>query len=210
MKTIIYIHGANASPLSFNYLAQRLPSHEIQFVTYATFDRVADTIYKIVKDIESFGIDVCLIGHSLGGVIATNVSYASPFVKKIVAISSPHGGSEIAQRLSWFHPRYPMLKEISPNGEAIAPVAKRGAIVPTMCVVSCGGSTPVFKQLNDGVVTVESQRALRNATAFEELDLNHFETLLSPRTVEIITDFIFKENNEDERTEQHEGDVRSS
>lgn len=197
MKKVIYIHGANASPSSFNYLCQVLPPHIMSFVNYATFDRAVDVIARVAQEIEDLGEKVYLVGHSLGGVISVNISYATTLIEKIVTISSPHGGSEFAQRLRWFHPRYPMLREISPNGDVIAPIAKRGAVVPTMCVVSKAGSTPLFNEANDGVITVDSQLVLNNAE-FCELELNHFETLLSTQTADIIEKFIFKEDHEDD------------
>lgn len=201
MKKVIYIHGANASPSSFNFLTQVLPPHDKTFISYATFDRAVDVIARVAMEIESIGEKVCLIGHSLGGVIGVNVSYATALIDKIVTISSPVGGSEFAERLRWFHPRYPMLKEISPHGDIIAPITKRGAVVPTMCIVSTAGSTPLFKEANDGVITIDSQKQLDNAL-YCELPLNHFETLLSIQTADIIRRFLFEEANENDRTGQ--------
>jgi hypothetical protein len=58
-------------------------------------------------------------------------------------------------------------------------------------IVTTRGASPWIQEPNDGVVTLESMRA---RTDFElvELELNHYEVVISNRVVDLILDRIKK------------------
>jgi len=57
-------------------------------------------------------------------------------------------------------------------------------------VVTTGGSNPFITAPNDGVVTVESMKHLPDQMELVLSESTHYEVVLSPKTVNIITNRI--------------------
>lgn len=187
MNTIWYIHGANASPTSFNYIKSQLPEHQSVDISYSATEPIGETIAKIAKQLDR---PVHIIAHSLGGVIAVVLSQLKPhFVKSIVTMGTPFGGSEIATRAAVLVPFDPFISNITTFNPILLACRMRGAVVPTMTIVTTKGGNAFETAPNDGVVTVSSQLALANATVVVQVPLNHFESLLCPSTIKTITTF---------------------
>jgi hypothetical protein len=62
---------------------------------------------------------------------------------------------------------------------------------PFLSIVSTAGALPFMNEVNDGVVTIDSQRAI-SATRTVDVDSNHFEVMQDPKTVAEVSRFIFK------------------
>lgn len=200
VSQIWFIHGANASPTSFNYIKDVLKEdpayHDIQFVdvVYDAGEKLASNVKTITSNLPA-RTTISLVGHSLGGVIATAVSQrafigsGSCNINRIVTMSSPLGGSESADYLKWLYPNYSLFSNISTKNKTIQDMNKIGAIVPTLSLVTTSGNNPLYPTANDGVVTVKSQRAL-DGVDYIEVPFNHFEVLLSPDVAEHIRIFL--------------------
>lgn len=198
-----FIHGANASPGSFTYIKEKLREDEAFFdttfvdVNYDCSEKLAGIVKEIANDC-SKDIPISFIGHSLGGVIATAVTqrirlYELPVdVKKVVTLASPLGGSESADYLKWLYPSYTLFKNISTKNKLITDLKLVGAVVPTLSLVTTSGNNPLYPTANDGVVTVNSQRALRGVD-YIEVPHNHFEVLLSKNVVDHMRLFLASE-----------------
>lgn len=184
-----YIHGANASPTSFSYIKQMLPDHDLRDVSYSCSVPVMKTITTLVARAKEEGRPIRIISHSLGGIMALHLSFNAPNVEKIVTLGTPFGGSKIASLMRWLTPSQ-LFDDIHPQSGAVRTLFANKLAVPVRSIVTTGGKLPVFHEPNDGVVTVESQKAL-SGPEYIEISTNHFEVLLHPTTVDLIQEFLF-------------------
>jgi pimeloyl-ACP methyl ester carboxylesterase len=187
---LVYIHGASATGESFNYIRSHITGVAETIVEYNSsngFDRnLADMIQQLQ------GVDRLLfVCHSLGGIYALHL--AEEFRNQVigaVTLSTPYGGAESADYAKYFLPFSRLLRDIGPSS---APVTSSNAIKiqhPWLNIVTTRGDSPWIMQPNDGVVTVSSMRH-RSDMQFKELYINHYEVVMSPKTVDIIKEFVY-------------------
>lgn len=142
---------------------------------------------RIVSNIEQI-VFVC---HSLGGIYALHLADDFPQnVLGAVTLSSPYGGAENADYAKYFLPFSRLLRDIGPSS---APITSSNAIKiqhPWLNIVTTRGDSPWIMQPNDGVVTVASMRH-RSDMQFKELYINHYEIVMSSKTVDIIKQFVY-------------------
>lgn len=190
MRSIWYIHGAHSSPRSFAWLKDQLPSHQQFNVEYGHSKSVLKVVDALVEQITHSHTPLTIIGHSLGGLIALNLSHRAPgHIQKVVTIASPLGGIGAASVLRWVFP-VPLMADIHPSSKLITQIKFRPPPVPTLSLVATSGRTPLISEPNDGVVTVASQTCLAGPT-YVQVPVNHFEILLAEDTVKSIVDFVF-------------------
>ncbi len=200
LKEVWFLHGANATPASFNYIKESLrqdPEFDECIFTDITYDCQENLVSVITVLALSAPSDrqLYLVGHSLGGVLAVAISqrikhFEMPVtIRGIVTMSSPFGGSETADYLRWLYPHYHLFKSVSTQNRMILDLKAVGAVVPTLSIVTTSGNNPLSSTANDGIVTIISQRSLPNAK-YIEVPHNHFEVLVSPGTVDHISVFI--------------------
>lgn len=190
---ILYIHGANATELTFEFIRQNLPTHTGLCANYSVDTPIVENIQNIEKlCIEEYGKKPFhIIAHSMGGLIALKlINNKKLNIKKLITLSTPFNGHRFAEFLKWVFPGYRLYDDISPSSDFIKEIQKMRFDVPIQSIVSINGYNPVFRQPNDGVVTVESQLTLKDAEFFE-IDLCHFEILLSKDVVIKIEEFFF-------------------
>lgn len=195
MKHIAYIHGLNSSPLSFSYIAENLPEHKSYLIRYKSHQRLGDSIAEVLAQLPP-DQKLTLVGHSLGGVIAALIAGDNPGrIEKLVGISSPFRGSRAACTLRWLPGSMLVFDDIVPRGHHIVKCRDLTLEVPTLSIITTGGHLQTSPEPNDGVVAVESQKGLRFGKKIE-INANHFEVLLSDRTVGILEDFIFGDDDD--------------
>lgn len=188
MKTILYLHGAGATPLSFRFIITNLPEHKsltIQMDPRESVDSIVERVATEIKDQE----DLTIIAHSLGGLVGVGL-LGLPNVSRLITMSSPFGGHPAALIMSlWSHET--MFKDLSPYSSTVRRLQRRwtAANKPHLAITTTSG-LPIMGYENDGVVTVASQTAL-DGPKYEKLDLNHFEVLLSDATVLAIENFVW-------------------
>lgn len=187
---LVYIHGASATGDSFNYIRQHLDHPDEVVIEYDSqngFDCNLADMKRIVSNIEQI-VFVC---HSLGGIYALHLADDFPQnVLGAVTLSSPYGGAENADYAKYFLPFSRLLRDIGPSS---APITSSNAIKiqhPWLNIVTTRGDSPWIMQPNDGVVTVASMRH-RSDMQFKELYINHYEIVMSPKTVDIIKQFVY-------------------
>lgn len=188
---IVYIHGYNSSGKIFNYLISQLPKHNAIVVEYNSSHSVENSVEKALElapQEEPFFI----IGHSLGGIIAHYLATSYDLnVKGLVSISTPFGGHDVAGKLKWFYPRIKVFWDLSPSSACMRGLQEVEPPCPFLSIVSTEGALPFMNEANDGVVTIDSQRAI-TATRTVDVDSNHFEVMQDPKTVAEVSQFIFK------------------
>jgi len=175
---ICWVHGAKASPRSFNYLLGLLPDHALMMYEYRVETPLRDNIARL-EELAAAQSITRFVGHSLGGVIAAEM--VKRHGGKGVAIASPLGGSDLAN----FMPVSQMLFDVA----SLQPIF-RGLNAHTFntdflsIVASNDGG------YSDGVITVKSQKGARGSL-LAHFDANHFEVLLDPAVAELIRNHLF-------------------
>ena len=198
---IVYVHGALSTRNSWNYIRQKF-SEKLEdvsekpveeFIKYDLNKELADDIVtKMVATISKLigkgDIDkLVLIGHSFGGVLSVEAArelsddLESLKIKcKIITLSAPFAGSEIASMLRILKPLSLFFKNVG-HGDFIQAFCKRKLPYKTHMFVTTEGGVDWMPQANDGVVTVASQKFFENdpLATIQEAKVNHFEILLS-------------------------------
>lgn len=174
---ILFIHGANSTRRTFNYMRQRLDKHNPLFFEYDTHNPCAENIKIAQLAVDVLKPDV-IVGHSLGGIIAT---YIKTDAKK-VTIATPFGGSALA---NWF----PMYSQLMRDVATTSPLIRglRGKTVDGerfLAVVANGLDGNGF----DGVISTRSQMAL-TGPQYLVVDLNHFEVMVDDEIITAINNF---------------------
>lgn len=199
-KDVWFIHGANASPASFNYIKDAL-KHDPEFKEYFLVDVSYDCQENLASTVKALAASApkdrqfYIIGHSLGGVIASAVAQRIKHfdlpcnIHGVITMGSPFGGSESVDYLQWLYPQYHLFRSINTRNRLILDLKATGAVVPTLSLVTTSGNNPLFPTANDGVVTVASQRALPRAK-YIQVPYNHFEVLVNEETVDHIKVFL--------------------
>lgn len=191
-NSIVYIHGAGASSLSFNYIKSNLPEYSSFDISYQTTDTLEKNLHTIKNTLESnFDSDpINIISHSLGGNIAAILKTEFGMnINKLVTMSTPFAGSKMLYLASLIYPTTQLFKDAKHTSKFMCKT-KNVILDNTLCFVTTAGYNPVVGlEPNDGVVTVKSQKTVR-PTKMIELPLNHTEVLLSPQVITDIKKFI--------------------
>jgi pimeloyl-ACP methyl ester carboxylesterase len=188
LPLIWYIHGAASTPASFLWIKSQLYSHDAVDVSYTNKEPLADTISYLRQRASEEKRPINIIGHSLGGVIAAAIAQEI-WVRRIVTMGTPFGGSMAASVMRWFMPTQ-LFRDISQQSPVMTNLKLKPPKTPILSFVT-DSSLVVLGERTDGVVTVSSQKALKGPT-YITIPCNHFEVLLSHEVVSITNDFIFK------------------
>ncbi|CAM6054526.1 unnamed protein product [Sphagnum tenellum] len=159
MKTIWYVHGAGASSKSFVWLKTQLPRHRTRLFEYALGESLQDCIERLSIDVTSHGEPGIVIGHSLGGLIASGV-VNQPNINGLVTICTPFGGLAVAMFLKMLKSDQ-LFRDLSPLNPALRAIRK-GVVAsgkPHLAIVGTSG-LPYSNEVNDGVVSLDSQTAI--------------------------------------------------
>ena len=186
---VVYIHGASATGDSFNYIRDQLDYPNETLIEYNSqngFDQNLSDMKSVVATLS----DVVFVCHSLGGIYALHLADTFPDqILGAVTLSTPYGGAESADYAKYFLPFSKLLRDIGPNSRPIKTASQITIQHPWLNVVTTRGDSPWIMQPNDGVVTVSSMQH-RKEMQFTELYINHYEVVMSPKTIEIINHFV--------------------
>ena len=187
---IWYVHGANSSPKSFNFIKASLPAHEHRDFSYDCETPLPKTIDAFVELLKGEDEPPHIISHSLGGVIALAASKRAE-VGKIVTMSSPFGGSKVASLFRWIAASR-LLDDIHVHSSTMVGLRHQSFADSDIMsfVTTSGGVFEGVTEANDGVVTIASQTALKGPD-YITIASNHFEVLLCADVADKITDYLF-------------------
>lgn len=188
---IIYIHGANATGESFNYIRDHLKHDDELVIEYSSkngFENNLSYMKTLLVDYDNMFF-VC---HSLGGIYALHLAHHfNQQVLGAVTMSTPYGGSHAADYAKYFLPFSRLLKDIGPNSR---PMKLTNAIKiqhPWCNIVTTSGESQWMVEPNDGVVTIASM-SHRNDMELVTQASNHYEVVISPKTVSTLKNRIAK------------------
>lgn len=187
--SIILIHGANASPTSFNYIKTKLPDAEYHIIHYSVANDFSLNLEQMLSDLDS-SKDYHILSHSMGGLYALHLSQHIS-VKSSISVSTPFGGVASADWGKYMLPSYQLFRDVSTQSKPITSLRHLKLDMPWKQIITTRGNVPWLKKPNDSVVTVESMKA-RSDMEHIYIDESHNEVLLSDELVEIVRkDFFF-------------------
>ena len=176
--TVIWIHGANQSSNSFNYLSEKCNFENEIFVKYDSSNKFYENLDLIYDQIGA--IERCfLIAHSMGGV------YALHLLKKLnvvgaVSISTPFNGSRTADWAKFVVPKYQLFKDAGRRSDPIMSGHDINISCTWIQIVSMTGGVPYHEGPNDGVCTVASMEHRKADMEIARVATTHFEVMVSP------------------------------
>jgi pimeloyl-ACP methyl ester carboxylesterase len=188
MKTVAYIHGLNQTSRCFGYIMQNLPDQKRIVIDYDSHQPLELSLQQVLRQLPKAG-ELSLVGHSLGGLIATLIAHERE-LQELILISAPIAGSRAARIAKWIPGSPAIMRDITPTSSRIVQACTTKISVPTLSICSVTGHLAAEKEPNDGIVTIASQKALpfgRKA----EVKANHFEILMHDRTVDLIRKHLF-------------------
>ena len=180
---LVYIHGANATSESFNYIRSKLGSGiDLNYDSRNGFENnLADMLTKLINV-----KDIAFISHSLGGIYALHISHAVPDqILGAVTLSTPYGGAEVADYAQYFLPFSRLMRDIGPSSWAMKQAKKIKIQHPWTNIVTVKGQSPFILAANDGVVTIASQKHHEDMELVL-VDYNHYEVVLADPVIDII------------------------
>jgi pimeloyl-ACP methyl ester carboxylesterase len=186
---LVYIHGANATSESFNYIRSKIGSGiDINYDSRNGFENNLAAMKISLMSTK----DICFIAHSLGGIYALHLANAMPDqVVGAVTLSTPYGGAEVADYAKYFLPFSRLMRDIGPNSWAFKQADKIKIKHPWTNIVTIKGQSPFMLAHNDGVVTIASQKHHIDMELVE-VDYNHYEVVLAESVVNLIKERIKK------------------
>lgn len=183
---LVYIHGASATAESWNYIRDNVGGDDY-CLEYSSDRGFKNNLEELSAFVEAESDPVFFIAHSLGGIYALHL--ANRFPEKTlggVSLSTPYGGSNAADYAKYFLPFSRLMRDIGPNSWPMKASASISVQWPWLNVVTTKGQSPWITEHNDGVVTVSSQTHHGEDMDLVEVELNHYEVMLSPKVVKII------------------------
>ena len=188
--TLVYIHGATATSVSFSYIRTHLTHDEI-LLDYDCTNGFYRNLDQMIAQLSSVD-NLFFIGHSLGGIYALHL--ADHFKDKTlggVTLSTPYGGSNEAAYLKLLFPFSRLLREVSPCARPISDLQKMEVPKSWTNVVTKKDNGLWRTEPNDGIVTQASMK-YRPDMELIDLDVNHYEIVVCPDVINIINDRIKK------------------
>jgi len=183
---VIWIHGANQSGLSFQYLRSLTRFKNELVVDYDTSNKFFNNLEMLSNKIKQVRGPYFIIGHSLGGLYALHLTKYVDIVGA-VSISTPFAGSWTADWARFFVPTYQLFREV---GRRSIPIKESQGInlkVEWTQIVSTRGNVPYHGGQNDGVCTIKSMKSRKDMELIE-VPHTHFEVMCSDLVAGIILD----------------------
>lgn len=182
MPTIVLIHGAHQSSVSFEYMRHALPGFQYINIEWSPTGGFHNNLDEMISAIKPLG-PVYLIGHSMGGIYAAHLSQHIHCIGG-AAIASPWGGSRHADWFNMLMP-YILYKEVGTRSPVILKAREFDLPGRWINFVSTKGNIPGMKKPNDCVLTLESMTARSNLKT-KYIEATHYEIMLSTQLIHCI------------------------
>ena len=180
---LVYIHGANATSESFNYIRSKLGNGiDVNYDSRNGFENNLMDMQASLKDQKN----LVFVAHSLGGIYSLHLANSMPeVVKGAVTLSTPYGGAEVADYAQYFLPFSRLMRDIGPSSWVMKQARNIKIQHPWTNIVTVKGQSAFMHEPNDGVVTIASQKHHKDMELVE-VDYNHYEVVLSDVVVKLI------------------------
>ena len=181
----IYIHGANATPISWNYISEHVGDGiRLSYNSANSFKDNLDNMIAKLDGIKEFEF----IGHSLGGIYALHLANYFKYKANIngaVTLSTPFGGVNIPYITRYMFAWHQLIKDIVPIAWPIKTLDSYMLPCRWCNIVTTSGHAPWILEPNDGVVSINSQKHRKDMELIE-INCNHYEIVLNQNAVDII------------------------
>jgi pimeloyl-ACP methyl ester carboxylesterase len=186
---LVYIHGANATSESFNYIKSKLGNG--LDLSYDSRNGFQNNLNDMKSTLSNY-TNLVFIAHSLGGIYSLHLANAMPTaVKGAVTLSTPYGGAEVADYAQYFLPFSRLMRDIGPSSWVMKQARNIKIQHPWTNIVTVNGQSPFMHEPNDGVVTIASQKHHKDMELVE-VDCNHYEVVLSDTVVKLVKERVNK------------------
>jgi len=184
---LVYIHGASATSDSFNYIRSKVGKGvDINYDSRKGFENNLSDMLERLATVD----DIFFVAHSLGGIYSLHLANAIPKrVLGAVTLSTPYGGAEVADVLTFFMPFSRLMRDIGPSSWAMRRADSIKIQHPWANVITMKGQSPFIPEDNDGIVTISSMKHHIDMELIE-VEFNHYEVVLSDEVVKIIKERI--------------------
>ena len=186
---LVYIHGANATSESFNYIKSKLGTGlDLSYDSRNGFENNLKDMQSTLQNYKN----LVFVAHSLGGIYSLHLANSMPeSIKGAVTLSTPYGGAEVADYAQYFLPFSRLMRDIGPSSWVMRQASRIKIRHPWTNIVTVKGQSPFMHEPNDGVVTIASQKHHADMELVE-VDYNHYEVVLSDVVVELIKERVNK------------------
>ena len=184
--SVIWVHGANQSGLSFQYLRSLTRFKNELVVEYDTSHKFKNNLEIIAKQIIQLRGPYFIIGHSMGGLYALHLTKHVD-VAGAVSISTPFAGSWTADWARFFVPAYQLFRDVGRRSIPIKEAQDIKIKADWTQIVSTKGNVPYHGGQNDGVCTIKSMKSRKDMELIE-VPHTHFEVMCSDLVAKIILD----------------------
>jgi pimeloyl-ACP methyl ester carboxylesterase len=182
---IVYIHGASATADSFNFIREHIKDKNIA-IEYDSAHGFEENLKEMKEVVQKYK-NIIFICHSLGGIYALHLASLFPErVKGAITMSTPYGGAEVADYAKYFLPFSRLLKDIGPSSWPMKTAKHIKIKHPWVNIVSTAGKSPWMTVPNDGIVTIASMKKHQQDMDIVEVDVNHYEVVISHHVLDII------------------------
>lgn len=185
---IVFIHGANQSSYSWNYIREKLNHPDEILIDYSNTKGFYNNLENMVNHIGDNPVFV--VGHSLGGIYALHLLKHCNVVGA-VSISTPFRGSSAADWAKYIVPQYQLFKDVGRRSKPIVEANSIEVTVPWKQIISTTGTVPYLKEANDGVCTIGSMEHRKTDMECIQVPHTHYEVMCS----DIVVDEIKKSYN---------------
>lgn len=213
MKHIVLLHGLGSHGITMRFLKAYISVHS-KYTTHAfSYYSITSNIDQIVSHLEdkfnssfSYSDEICIIGHSLGGIIAAKLASSDQLrckVSRIITLGSPHRGALLANKILAKIPLiskvFPIVHELSTKSNkleySIKHYCKIGVIAGNKHksswnpLIILGKMILGNSHIHDGVVGLK-ENSMDTVDDYACLHIDHVNMLWSPMVGNMCIKFI--------------------
>lgn len=183
LPNLVFIHGANATSHSFNYLLEAIKPKKYTLIDYQSSHGFYNNLNRMKEELSYKG-KLFIVAHSLGGIYAVHLLEHLP-IMGAVTLATPYGGSGLADWAKLMVPTHRLFHEVGVRSKPIVRSKEITISVPWLQIVTTAGRVPWILGDNDGLVARSSMTA-KKGIEYKELPYNHYEIMASPEAAQII------------------------
>ena len=192
---LVFIHGANATSKSFNYILRGLKQNKLDsqttqhFFNYDSHNGFYKNLDNMHVEIDKMRGPIMLIAHSLGGIYSVHLyNHFRKQIKRAITLSTPYAGVVNANLMQWVFPYHQLLHDVGSVSRPVLESHYTKIKIPWTQIVSTTGDTPWMNPFikNDGVVSQYSM-TYREDISYCYVDSNHYEIVADPDVVDFIS-----------------------
>lgn len=175
LPSIVLIHGAHQSNVTFEYFRHALPGFQYINVEWSPVGGFYNNLDEMCAAVEPRG-PVYIVGHSMGGIYAAHLAQHVECIGG-ATIATPWGGSKQADWVNIVM-QYPLYKEVGTKSQVIIDARNHDLPGRWTNYVSTQGNVPGMNEPNDCVLTVKSMTARKDIRT-KYIEATHYEIVMS-------------------------------